>query len=269
MNYTEKVVTQDSLKHDVLCYWQMNGNVDKLAGVNSRYLPKGQNLLVFNFGDEIGNLNDSNISYSNQLFSVVPAIATSRIINQKGEIDLFGISFIGDGLFKLIQLPTSELIRYFPDVLRDKYEGLHEELKNRNFHEKIKLVEKFLTGNLNQGLNSPPFQKALKIINETNGIATVSDIANMANVSERQLQRLFKTRIGISPKDYCKIIRVNNYLDLILTKKKPIDWMELVVEYDYHDQPHLITEVKSIAKLSPKKLHSYRDTLYHRYIKSK
>jgi hypothetical protein len=41
--------------------------------------------------------------------------------------------------------------------------------------------------------------------------------------------------------------------------------MELVVAFDYHDQPHLINEVKAISKLSPQKLLSYRDTLYDYY----
>ena len=107
--------------------------------------------------------------------------------------------------------------------------------------------------------NSPPFQQAIKYINESKGIVSISEIAESVHVSNRQLQRLFKTRIGISPKDYCKIVRVNNYLDFILNKRYSIDWMQLVVEYNYHDQPHLINEVKSIAKLSPKKLLSYRD----------
>ncbi|HCT52702.1 MAG TPA: hypothetical protein DF712_09600 [Balneola sp.] len=106
---------------------------------------------------------------------------------------------------------------------------------------------------------------ATEVIQETKGVIMVSDIADKVHVSERQLQRLFKTRLGISPKDYCKIIRVNNYLEFILSKNESVDWMELVVEYDYHDQPHLINEVKSIADLSPKKLLNLRDTLYHRY----
>lgn len=109
---------------------------------------------------------------------------------------------------------------------------------------------------------------AINIIHGTKGVIKVSEIAKKVYVSERQLQRLFKTRIGISPKDYCKIVRVNNYLEFILHRNKSVDWMELVVEYNYHDQPHLISEVKSIAKLPPNKLQSYRDTLYHRYMQT-
>ncbi len=266
MNYTEKIVTQDQLKGDVLCYWQMNGEIESASGVNSRYLPKAQSLLVFNFGNDIDQLNAPKANIKNQSFFIVPAFASSIIINQKGKIDLFGISFVGEGLFKLVQQPATKFLSHFPDKLNKRYKELHLELNEKSFLEKTEITERFLTENLNQKLNNPPLQNALKIITEANGNANISDIAKNIYVSERQLQRLFKTRIGISPKNYCKIIRVNNYLDFILNKGSSVDWMELVVKYNYHDQPHLINEVKSIANLSPRKIQTYRDTLYHRYI---
>ena len=144
----------------------------------------------------------------------------------------------------------AKLVNHLTEDLRQKYENLHSELDGLDFPQKAIVAEKFLTDNINQNLNSPPLQQAIKAIHQTKGKITIGDIAKKAYVSERQLQRLFKTRIGISPKVYCKIIRVNNYIDFILSKDESVNWMELVVEYDYHDQPHLINEVKSIAKLA-------------------
>jgi AraC-like DNA-binding protein len=266
MNYVEEIVSNKILKRDVLCYWYMSGYINSTAGINSRYLPKGQNILVFNFGDSIEQLNLSQNNDFKSPFFIVPAIKSSTIINQKGRIDLFGISFIGEGLYKLIQQPVSKLISEFPNTLKGEYEELFSDLSECNFLDKVKIVEKFLLENLNQKIESPVFQKAIKVIHEHKGVIKVFEITDKVHVSERQLQRLFKTRLGISPKDYCKIIRVNNYLEFIISKNKTVDWMELVVEYDYHDQPHLINEVKSISKLSPKNLLSFRDTLYHRYL---
>jgi len=265
MNYTEKIETQEHLKNDVLCYWQMQGYIDNETGITSRHLPKGQNLLIFNYGNEIGYLDEDKIEFSNPEFFIVAAINSSRIINQKGKIDLFGISFIGEGLFKLIQQPAKDFIRDSPNALKEKYRDLYIKMSKENFSGKTEMAERFVAGNLNQKMSSPPFQQAIKIINRAQGNILVHEIANKVYVSERQLQRLFKTRLGISPKEYCKIVRVNNYLEFILKKRNSVDWMELVVKFNYHDQPHLINEVKSISRLSPKKLLSYRDTLYDRY----
>lgn len=268
MNYVEEIVSNKNLKSDVLCYWQMSGDIRSKEGVRSRFLPKGQNLLVFNFGNRVEKQDIIPQGYSESPFFIIPAIKSSTIINQKGKIDLFGVSFIGEGLFKLMHQPVSNLISGFPNKLLAKYKDLYSELNDNSFSGKVIITEKFLTENLNQNLNSPPFQMAINIIHGTKGVIKVSEIAKKVYVSERQLQRLFKTRIGISPKDYCKIVRVNNYLEFILHRNKSVDWMELVVEYNYHDQPHLISEVKSIAKLPPNKLQSYRDTLYHRYMQT-
>ncbi|WP_421801330.1 helix-turn-helix domain-containing protein [Flagellimonas sp.] len=267
MNYTEKIVDHPVLKQDVLCYWEMKGDIESLAGVESRYLPKGQNLLVFNYGDAIERSSVQTVNFLDDNLFVIPAIATSRMIKQKGRINLFGVSFIGDGLYKLFQLPISKIGDGSLSGPYGKFKTLVALLKDRDFLTKSTMVETFLLEHLDQKKGSVPFQRAIAIIDERSGVISINEIAQSAHVSERQLQRLFKTRMGISPKNYCKIVRVNHYLDFIMQKDDPVDWMELVQQYGYHDQPHLINELKSISKISPKKLLKFRDTLYHRYTK--
>jgi methylphosphotriester-DNA--protein-cysteine methyltransferase len=266
MNYREIIVSNEQLKDGTLCYWEMTGFVDHDKGIDMRYIPEGQNLLIFNFGTPIDLLDTpEKSSFLNSPFFVIPAVATSRLFNQKGKVELFGISFIADGLFNLIQQPISKLQNSFPANLKGKCEEMYAQMEQMNFSDRSKLVESFLIGHIKQKNKNPSFSNAYKIIKETKGCIKVSDLAKKVCVSERQLQRLFKTRLGISPKDYCKVVRVNSYIDFISNRDKLVDWMELVVEFDYHDQPHLINEVKAISKLSPQKLLSYRDTLYDYY----
>ncbi|MDG1572655.1 AraC family transcriptional regulator [Robiginitalea sp. M366] len=266
MDYTEKIVDHPVLKREVLCYWQMKGYIDTLEGIQSRYLPKGQNLLVFNYGDPIERSSIQEVSYLDTNLLILPAIATCRMVKQKGQIDLFGISFIADGLYKQLHLPISKIGRGSSLGIR-KYQELFIQLKGKKFWEKSALAESFMLENSDQKKSSIPFQKAIDIIHEKYGVISINDLARLAHVSERQLQRLFKIRMGISPKNYCKIIRVNNYLDHVMQNDHPVDWMDLVTQYGYHDQPHLINELKSISRISPQKLLKYRDTLYHRYTK--
>ena len=265
MNYNEIIASNEQLKDSVLCFWQMTGFIDNHAGMDLRHIPKGQSLLIFNFGDRIEQLESPNTELLETSYFVIPAIATSRIFNQKGQIDLFGVSFIADGLFNFSQHPISELSITLPANLKAKCEELYLKLKTLTFDGKAKETEEFLSNHINQKKKNPSFNQAIKLIEETCGRIKVCELSEMVNVSERQLQRLFKSRLAISPKDYCKIIRVNSYIEFILTKEKPVDWMELVVAFNYHDQPHLVNEVKSITKLSPQKLLRYRDTLYNLY----
>lgn len=265
MKYSEIIESNEQLKESVLCYWQMTGIADIDNGVSSRHIPKGQNMLIFNFGDQIEHTGLLQNNLSKFSYFIVPALKTSLILNQKGKIDLFGVSFLSDGLYKLIQMPVSELIGDIPERLRSKLDDLYSRLKGTSLMEKKGIVATFILEHISRNIKSITLNRAIEIINTSKGVVKVNEIAGQLLVSERQIQRLFMTRIGITPKDYCKIVRVNNYLEFILTKKTKIDFMELVVEYNYHDQPHLINEVKSISKLPPKKLLSYRDTLYDRY----
>ncbi len=261
MKYFEKIVKHQQLKDHVLCYWNMNGSIPSSNSINSRYVPKGQSLLIFNYGNKI-NLPNKEI---NTLFFIVPMISSSLVINQTGKIDLFGISFIGDGLYKLVGQPIQNVDQPLPEKLFAKLQNLYSELQDVSFEQKCSSIESFLVDNLNQSRHNETFHRAVQLINKSRGKIKISDLSEQLNVSPRQLQRQFKIRLGLTPKNYCKVIRVNHYLSYILENPDSVDWMDLVVEFNYHDQPHLINEVKTIAKLSPQKLLHYKDTLYHLY----
>jgi AraC-like DNA-binding protein len=266
MDYREVIVSNEQLEDSALCYWEMTGFIDQEKGVDLRYIPEGQSLLIFNFGSSIEQLDTpEEMSFLDAPFFIIPAVASSRLFNQKGKIDLFGISFIADGLFNLIQQPISKLQNSFPVNLKDECDRLHAQMEELIFAERAKLAERFLGSCINQENRNPTFSEAYKIIKESKGCIKINDLALKTHVTERQLQRLFSSRLGISPKDYCKVVRVNSYINFILSRDQSVDWMELVVAFDYHDQPHLVNEVKTIAKLSPRKLLSYRDTLYDYY----
>lgn len=261
MRYTEKIVTKKPLKSDLICYWEMKGIISGNTPRQTRYVPKGQSLLIFNFGN---SLKTSERIINNPFF-VVPFISESLIINQIGNINLFGISFRGDGLYKLFQQTITQLNQSLPNYLYEQLDSLHPKLSEVDFFEKCILAEKFIERNLNLSLNNITFNKANQIITQEKGKLAINQIAQKLNISQRQIQRLFKERIGITPKVYSKLIRVGSYLDFILENPEKKDWMDLVVEFNYHDQPHLIKEVKAITKLAPEKLIKYQDTLFHLY----
>lgn len=261
MHYSEIIVTNQQLKENVLCYWQMKASIPVSNNISSRYVPKGQSLLVFNFGDVIKLPTE----VIDSPFFVVPMIASSLMINQSGNIDLFGVSFIGDGLFKLLQEPLQKINQDLPEHLHRRCNEIYEKLKGDSLEDKSGKMETFLSENLDQNLKNEKFDQAIQNINQKKGKIKIGELCKGLHISERHLQRLFKNRLGLSPKVFCKIVRVNNYIGFILEKSKSVDWMDLVVEFEYHDQPHLITEVKAISKLPPQKLMEYKDTLFHHY----
>lgn len=96
--------------------------------------------------------------------------------------------------------------------------GAEEFLETARFASRRQMLESrlrsALSGNTIQGTEI--VAGAVSEINRRHGNVRVRDLATICNLSERQLERLFLERVGLSPKFYARIQRfrsVLNHLD--------------------------------------------------------
>jgi AraC-like DNA-binding protein len=73
-----------------------------------------------------------------------------------------------------------------------------------------------------------PINMAVELILKNNGMVQVKEVADAAGVGERQLERLFKRYIGLTPKYYARIIRFNYIFQLI--QAKSTTWADIVYQ---------------------------------------
>lgn len=85
------------------------------------------------------------------------------------------------------------------------------------------------------------------MIYETNGAITVSNIAEAANWSSRQINRYFNKWLGLPLKSYCDILRFRHSFDSLKEG-------ELFPEDGFNDQSHYIKLIKKYSSLTPKQL---------------
>jgi len=78
--------------------------------------------------------------------------------------------------------------------------------------------------------------------------SSIREVAKEIGLSERSLERKFRTEVGLSPKKYMLIRRV---FEVFETLKEDNDWQQLVVDHHYADQAHLIKEFKKHANIAP------------------
>jgi hypothetical protein len=98
MNYQEIIVLNEKLKDNVLCYWEMTGIIDQEKGIDMRYIPEGQNLLIINFGNPILQLDTpEETSLLHSPFFIIPAVSSSRLFNQKGKLTFLGFLLLQMG----------------------------------------------------------------------------------------------------------------------------------------------------------------------------
>jgi len=91
---------------------------------------------------------------------------------------------------------------------------------------------------------------ALHLIQRSRGAMRVREIACRCALSCRQLERLLRVWVGISPKPLARIARFQ--AALVSAGEQPAsDWTYVAAEQDYVDQAHLIHEFSAFTGASP------------------
>jgi AraC-like DNA-binding protein len=83
----------------------------------------------------------------------------------------------------------------------------------------------------------------------------VEAVATHLKISRRYLEKKFLEKVGVSPKFYARIKRFGNLSNKIAHNIK-IDWQEIVMEYGFHDQSHLVKEFIEFNQMNPSQYHS-------------
>ncbi|NNC45774.1 MAG: AraC family transcriptional regulator, partial [Winogradskyella sp.] len=78
----------------------------------------------------------------------------------------------------------------------------------------------------------------------------IKDLPSRLCISKRQLEREFKEKIGISPKHYLRITRINEVIRL-LNEKQVFDLTSITYHCGYFDQSHFIKDFKRITGQKP------------------
>jgi AraC-like DNA-binding protein len=89
------------------------------------------------------------------------------------------------------------------------------------------------------------------------GRVSIASLATAAGVSRQQLTRVFRERVGVSPKTYCRLARFQSALAYVRAGD-PIDWARVASEVGYADQSHMIAEFRQFSSLTPHMLASER-----------
>ena len=85
------------------------------------------------------------------------------------------------------------------------------------------------------------------------GRVTVEAMAQAAGVSRQHLSRQFRERIGIGPKLYTRLARLQSGL-VYAGSRTRIDWAHAAIEMGYADQSHMIAEFREFTGLTPQML---------------
>ena len=91
---------------------------------------------------------------------------------------------------------------------------------------------------------------ATKKIKYSNGQFSLQNIQKELGITERTLQRLFETHIGISPKMYSRVCQFNSAFQQ-LNQHQFIKYGDIAYDNGFADQSHFIRAFKEFTNLTP------------------
>lgn len=94
-------------------------------------------------------------------------------------------------------------------------------------------------------LNEPLATALARYVDGRDGDVRVTRVAEQAGVSERQLERLFREAVGLSPKLYARIVRYRRVRAALDRGARP--GAGLAQHFGYTDQSHLLRDLRSFA----------------------
>lgn len=244
-----RIAPHSSLTELIECYWMMQSD-DPVPGIE-KIIPDGFTELIFNYGSvykakikgewelQSPNLLAGQISNFFYLENTGPTGSFAIKLKPAALTQLFNLSMDQylDKIVNLDALPVPQLT-----ALKEKTLPFEDQQQL-----KMVLDDYFIT--LSKSATKNPLATTLELIFDSNGMAPVTALTAVAGVGERQLERLFKKYIGLSPKYYSRIIRFNHIFQLIKSKKS--NWAEIVYQSGYYDQSHFIRNFKAFTGEDP------------------
>jgi transcriptional regulator GlxA family with amidase domain len=96
----------------------------------------------------------------------------------------------------------------------------------------------------------PAARRAAELIRRARGRVMVRSLTDELGLSARQLERLFRDHVGVSPKEAARIARFRHAVELMHSRPVP-SLAHIAFECGYVDQAHLTREFRTLAGSTP------------------
>lgn len=159
------------------------------------------------------------------------------------------------GLFQITRQSQAEFADKrlsLADIDNELFHSLQQAfVASKTVTDLINTCEKILYRRMEKRVVSDSLLLATKIISDSHGQIQVNEVARQSSYSERQLNRLFLTQIGMNIKNYARLTRFNYVLKHI--QKSPCFFAALSQQAGYFDQAHFDKDFKAISGVTPQK----------------
>lgn len=168
----------------------------------------------------------------------------------------FQVVFQPGAMYQLTNINSYELTNLYIDaesIFGNSTILVNEQLCGaKNYTEMIGIVERYLTEHIRRiKLKKHPVDNISKAMIYENDRFALDKFLKAACLSHRQVDRKFKERIGMAPKQFLQMARFDKAFRMKNRFPKK-DWLSIALHCGYYDYQHLRKEYKEFTSYSPK-----------------
>jgi AraC-like DNA-binding protein len=226
-----------------------------------RFLPDGNTEIIIDLADNAQYIYDNETLTKLQTCrrAWVSGVRTQPITIPSGRGSRMLIVAFKKGKARpFYDLPMSELADRVVDadlIFGQKIHDLREQLLNTNsLRQMFLLMEKFLLqqagGSLDANTPSKCVEFAVTNIASRPNVLGFQYLSSQIGYSQKHFIDLFKRQVGVSPKQYLKIMRFQKAI-LEIEANKSIHWSRVALESGFYDQAHFIGDFKNFSGFTP------------------
>lgn len=250
----KQVPPNQELAHLIKSFWLIDSEGDKSIR-REKIIPDGYPELIFHFGDSYRiNINGEWKLQEKSLLA--GQIRNFFFLENTGESKMFAIKFQPWAVRVLFGIDMSALTDNVIKVSKEIEKKISVIRKiaigSMEFLVKVKAIEEEFQDFMHS--NQVTVDSKYKIVQtlvETDASIPLKALQEKHGISERSLERYFKTNIGLAPKYYSRIIRFSSIFKLV--QDKSVDWADIVHRAGYYDQSHFIKNFKEFTGEDPSK----------------
>ncbi len=239
------------LRPYVACYWSLSA--DQPQATRDRILPDGKLELVFHHAQPFRRVTGGDRLVDQPGLLLTGPMQTALLLEAPRRIRLIAVRFFPWGLRAFLRAPIYELNGLYLDAAEAWGRGAAELAESLAGHaapeDAIADLRRFLLQHLREG-DLTLAMRCVRELEYTGGLATVRALATRYDVSERQLERRMRDAVGLSPKEFARVVRLRRFVQLIQTE--PGGLADAAQAAGFYDQPHLNREFKALVGLSPR-----------------
>jgi AraC-like DNA-binding protein len=244
-----------SLQPFVKCFWTLEAEASP-SPVRQRVVPDGCMEMIFNYGDRFYQYPEDGSCILQPQSFIFGQITSFLEIAPSGTTGLVATRFLPEGLAPFLDCTVASLENKAV-AIQDIFGKAGSELEQTIIHSKsnrqrIELIENFLLARLEKpGTIDNIARACVETILKAQGQLEVTELADKLNIHRRNMERKFRTAVGMSPKQLSRVVRLQSALKL-LEKNKYSNLTSLAYESGYYDQAHFIKDFKEFTGISPR-----------------